>query len=387
MRAITPILTLSALALGAGAGLSVAAAKISGPQRPVLDYALTPYEVGVEATDVRFTASDGTQLAGWWMDRPEATQVVVIAHGHRGSKSDMLGIGPGLWRDGFAVLLFDFRGNGESADGPQSLAHYEQLDLSAAVDWVSEQRPDCEVDGKVIPGADPVQFNEAFTVGGPLCTVQQVEDLTGIYIDHTVVVNFAGFEDMVDAVHGVEVCVPFEVDDPAHGIHLDAGTRLVSGREALNYVRERHVLSVNSDIGRMKRQQAFVASMVNRVMSADTLTRPDRLYRFLDAATQSIQLDPDLASLGKLKDLALELRGTDLRRIKFVTVPIETYAPDPNRLQFAAGADALWEQIREDEALGALGRGAISADEEVGTPDDEADTEAAAERRANGLCA
>ena len=146
MRAITPILTLSALALGAGAGLSVSAAKISGPQRPVLDYALTPYEVGVEATDVRFTASDGTQLAGWWMDRPEATQVVVIAHGHRGSKSDMLGIGPGLWRDGFAILLFDFRGNGESADGPQSLAHYEQLDLSAAVDWVSEQRPDCEVD-------------------------------------------------------------------------------------------------------------------------------------------------------------------------------------------------------------------------------------------------
>lgn len=249
------------------------------------------------------------------------------------------------------------------------------------------KRPDCEVDGEIVPGADPVQFNEAFALGGPLCTVQQVEHITGIYIDHTVVVNFAGFEDMVDAVHGVEVCVPFEVDDPAHGIHLDAGTRLVSGREALNYVRERHVLSANSDIGRMKRQQAFVASMVNRVMSADTLTRPDRLYRFLDAATQSIQLDPDLASLGKLKDLALETRDIDLQRIKFVTVPIEAYEPDPNRLQFAPGAAALWKQIKDDEPLGALGKGAISADEEVGTPDDEADTEAAAERRANGLCA
>lgn len=249
------------------------------------------------------------------------------------------------------------------------------------------KRPDCEVDGKVIPGAEPVMFNEAFALGGPLCTVQQVEAITGVYVDHTVVVNFAGFEDMVDAVHGVEVCIPFEVDDPARNIHLDAGTRLVSGREALNYVRERHVLSSNADIGRMKRQQAFVASMVNRVLSADTLTRPDRLYNFLDAATKSIQLDRDLASLGKLYDLARELKDIDLRRIKFVTVPIEAYAPDPNRLQFAPEATQLWKQIKNDQALGSLGRGAISASDDVGDADTEADSETAQERRANGLCA
>ena len=249
------------------------------------------------------------------------------------------------------------------------------------------RRPACEVDGKTIPGADPSIFNVAFALGGPLCTVQQVEAITGIYIDHTVVVNFAGFEGMGDAVHGVEVCVPFEVDDPAHGIHLDAGTRLVSGREALNYVRERHVLSVNSDIGRMKRQQAFVASMVNRVLSADTLTNPNRLYRFLDAATQSVQLDPGLASLGKLFDLARELDGIDLRRIKFVTVPIETYPADPNRLQFAPGAESLWQHIKSDQPLGALGRGAISASDDVGSPNGGADGESADERRANGLCA
>ena len=248
-------------------------------------------------------------------------------------------------------------------------------------------RPDCKVDGEVVPGADGVLFNDAFSVGGPLCTVQQVEHLTGIYVDHTVVVDFNGFRDMVDAVHGVEVCIPFEVDDPAHGIQLDAGTQYVSGQEALNYVRERHVLSPNSDIGRMKRQQAFVASMANRVLSANTLAQPTRLYDFLDAATDSIKLDKDLASLGKLYDLARELRGIDLRHIKFVTVPIEEYPADPNRLQFAAEADALWELIKNDESLGKFNRGAISADDNVGSPDDEAESDSDRERLANGLCA
>lgn len=249
------------------------------------------------------------------------------------------------------------------------------------------ERPDCKVDGKVVPGADLAMFNEAFSVGGPLCTVQQVEHLTGVFIDHTVVVDFNGFVDMVDAVHGVEVCIPKEVDDPAHGIHLDAGRQLVSGRDALNYVRERNVLSPNSDIGRMKRQQAFVASMVNRVMSANTLAMPTRLYRFLDAATQSIQLDEDLASLGKLVELAQQFQGTDLHHIRFVTVPIEAYPADPNRLQFAPEAKRLWKVTREDEPLGRFTRGSISADDKVGDVGGDPRDPEAAERLANGLCA
>ena len=96
--------------------------------------------------DVTLTASDGTRLAGWWLDQPASERVAVVCHGHRGSKADMLGIGPGLWREGWSVLLFDFRGNGESADGPQSLAHYEQRDLEVALDHVAARRPEAEVD-------------------------------------------------------------------------------------------------------------------------------------------------------------------------------------------------------------------------------------------------
>lgn len=135
-------------AAGLVGGAYLGARQISGPRRPAVDYGFTPFEVGLGdvVEDVALTAADGTRLAAWWLDRAEATQVVVVCHGHRGSKADMLGIGPGLWREGYAVLLLDFRGNGASSDGPQSLAHWEQQDLTAAIDWVVRRRPGCEVD-------------------------------------------------------------------------------------------------------------------------------------------------------------------------------------------------------------------------------------------------
>lgn len=141
-------LLLSTATIGTALGAIglVAAARISGPQRPTISYAMSPFEIGVEVEDVFFEAADGTRLAGWWFDNPGSERVVVISHGHRGSKADLLGIGPGLWRAGNSVLLYDFRGNGDSQDGPQSLAHYEQADLRAAIDFVTTRRPAAEVD-------------------------------------------------------------------------------------------------------------------------------------------------------------------------------------------------------------------------------------------------
>lgn len=136
-------------------------------------------------------------------------------------------------------------------------------------------RPDCKAkDGSDIPGADLQMFNSAFSAGGAACTISTVGAITGIHIDHWVVVDFRGFRDMVDAVGGVQVCIPRPVDDRRHGIVFDAGTQVLRGEQALDYVRERYVLSTNSDIGRMKRQQAFIASMINKVFSAGTLARP-----------------------------------------------------------------------------------------------------------------
>ena len=76
-------------------------------------------------------------------------------------------------------------------------------------------------------------WNVAYQLAGPACTIQQFEALTGIRLDHFVVVDFTGFQDMVDAVGGVEVCIPEDIDDRAHGMYLEAGTRKLEGIQAL----------------------------------------------------------------------------------------------------------------------------------------------------------
>jgi LCP family protein required for cell wall assembly len=228
-------------------------------------------------------------------------------------------------------------------------------------------RPDCVNDaGEDVPGESAVLFNTAYAVAGPGCVQQTVEQLTGIFVDHYVVVDFNGFGDMVEAVDGVEVCVPVEVSDPDKQIFLEAGTQTLDRDQALDYVRERYVLSPNSDIGRMKRQQAFVASLVNKVSSRGVLARPDRLFSFLDAATSSLTTDPGLASTRKLVGLGLQLDGTGLSDIRFTTVPIETYPLDDNLLQWGPSADGLWREIRRDQPLGAeYADDAISAEAPV----------------------
>ncbi|MDO5498929.1 MAG: alpha/beta hydrolase [Propionibacteriaceae bacterium] len=137
------------LAAGAGLGVSGLAGytawTLNGARRPWPPYTFSPFEIGLPTEDVTFTADDGVPLAGWWLDDPDAATVVICCHGHRGNKADMLGIGPGLHRAGHSVLLFDFRGNGSSGDGPQSLAHHEQRDLSAAVAYARRRRPGARI--------------------------------------------------------------------------------------------------------------------------------------------------------------------------------------------------------------------------------------------------
>ena len=108
------------------------------------------------------------------------------------------------------------------------------------------------------------------------------------------------------------MCIPEDIDDPSHGIHIPAGTRKLKGNTALNYVRERYVVGDGSDVGRMKRQQAFIASMAHQVVTAGTLARPDRLVRFLDSATKSLTVDPGLKNLVKIAGLGNQV---DIERL------------------------------------------------------------------------
>lgn len=216
-------------------------------------------------------------------------------------------------------------------------------------------RPACKTPGgSRTAAATDVMWNEAFTVGGPTCTVQQFESLTGIFIDHIVVVNFAGFEDMVNAIGGVPVCIPEDIVDPEHGINIPAGTREISGREALNYVRARYTLGDQSDISRIKRQQAFVAAMAQKVISAGTLARVDRMARFLNAATKSLTVDEGLESVIDIARIGVSFQGIGLGNIQFLTAPNDYYPSDSDlagRVFLLDSAKRLWDQIANDEPL------------------------------------
>jgi anionic cell wall polymer biosynthesis LytR-Cps2A-Psr (LCP) family protein len=194
--------------------------------------------------------------------------------------------------------------------------------------------------------------------------MQQFEQLTNIRLDNYVVLDFAGFQDMVEAIDGVEVCIPEDISDPSHGINIPAGTRELEGKEALNYVRARYTLGDGSDIGRIKRQQAFIAAMANKVMARGTLARLDRLVGFLNAATSSLQTD--IESVLEMGKVGIGFKNIGLDNIKFITVPFQYSTEQPGRVEFLPEAEQLWQRVIDDEPLTRrLQEGVITAGDDV----------------------
>ncbi|MDH6125289.1 LCP family protein [Kitasatospora sp. GP82] len=203
-------------------------------------------------------------------------------------------------------------------------------------------------------------FNSAFTIGeypqgNPACTQNTVEALTGLRVDHTVVVDFKGFAAMTEAVHGVDVCVPNDVD--SYGIKLAKGRQTVSGQQALDYVRARHGFGDGSDIGRMKRQQAFLSSLIKKVQGEGL--NPATLLPLADAATKSLTVDPDLGTAMKLADFAQSLQNIKLKDISFVTVPWR-YSGERVALVHP-DAEQLWNLLRQDDTLDGHSTGQLAA--------------------------
>jgi len=212
--------------------------------------------------------------------------------------------------------------------------------------------PSCHTDGGKETRKQFAQFNSAFELGGTACTIRTVEKMTGIRVDHHMVIDFNGFKDMVDAVDGVEVCLKEPVDDTDARLKLPAGRQKLDGEEALGYVRARKSIGDGSDTERMDRQQKFLGALVNKMQSNGVLLNPTRLYPVLDAATKSLTTDPDLDSLRDLYDLVRGMRNVPTEKVQFLTVPRTSYHADPNRDELVQpDADRLFTQLRKDESV------------------------------------
>lgn len=132
---------LASSAIGAAGGLFGAAWYVTtrvSPQHPRHysdDYTFTPWELGVPFEEIRLRSADGLGLTGWWLPRPDSRAVVIGSHGHSGRKDDLLGVGTSIWRAGCSVLLFDYRGRGNSDPWPHTLVSREVDDMLAAVEY------------------------------------------------------------------------------------------------------------------------------------------------------------------------------------------------------------------------------------------------------------
>ncbi|GAA1078237.1 LCP family protein [Tsukamurella strandjordii] len=146
---------------------------------------------------------------------------------------------------------------------------------------------------------------------------ETVANLTGVSVDNYAEIGLVGFSRLTDAVGGVEVCLKRPVNDSFSGARFRAGKQTLKGPQALSFVRQRHGLP-RGDLDRITRQQVFMASLANKILSAGTLTNPSKVNQLQSAVTTSVTLDANWDVMNFAKELANLSAGS----VKFATVPV-----------------------------------------------------------------
>lgn len=245
-----------------------------------------------------------------------------------------------------------------AGDGARSdamiLAHVS--DDSSRIDAVQIPRdtmmdmPACEDTGSGASQAQRGMINSALNQG-PACSVSAAEELTGVRVDHFVEVNFDGFATIVDALDGITVDLEEPLYDDKANLDLPAGEQTLGGTDALALARTRHAVGDGSDISRMGNQQMVMDSIIDRAKSSHTLSRPDRLYSFLDAVTSSLRVDDELDSVSSLGSLAATVSSVPKDSITFAIMPWQPAPDNQNRVVKSSAADTVFSAITADQPI------------------------------------
>jgi LCP family protein required for cell wall assembly len=223
-------------------------------------------------------------------------------------------------------------------------------------------------DGTVYPASNGrTMTNQSLGHGGPGCTVATWQELTGIHIDHFVMVDFAGVVSMADAIGGVPVCVDANIhsrDGQGHGsgLKLRKGTTYVKGEQALQWLRTRYGFEDGSDLARAKAQHMYMNAMVRELRENATLSSPNQLRRLAEKATEALTVDTGLDTVKKLYDLSDELRRVEPERITMTTMPNRYVG---SRVEPTEDAEKLFRLVREDIALDGKDKKKKKAPEQV----------------------
>src|SRR5208282_3983832 len=200
--------------------------------------------------------------------------------------------------------------------------------------------------------ADPngaVQINSLLAIGGPTCLWKTVEQVTGIRIDHFIGIGMLGFVKVIDDLGGVNVCVPYNVNDPVSGLDLKAGEQHINGIQALAFWRTREDIGTGSDLERIQRDQFMSAQVVKGVLSSGLLSNPLQLLSVVTDAAASMTTDSGM-TVSDLVGIAESLRNVSSKNVQFLTAPNQAWPQDPTaRVQFAQPqADQVFSAIAHD---------------------------------------
>jgi LCP family protein required for cell wall assembly len=204
-------------------------------------------------------------------------------------------------------------------------------------------------DGTSGQQAEPGQLeriNATLANGGPACTFKTVEDQTGIHIDHFIELDFTGFINVINDLGGVNVCLPFAVDDSMSGLNLSAGVHHIDGFTALQFWRTRENLGTGSDLQRIERDQYLMAALVQGIQHTGLLHSPTQIFKLVRDAADAMTTDTGLDENAMLQ-LAESLHGLTANNVEFVTVPNIPYVGDPD-------AELSWQQPQANELFSAI---------------------------------
>jgi LCP family protein required for cell wall assembly len=212
-----------------------------------------------------------------------------------------------------------------------------------------------------IPGHGIDKVNAAYEMGGPRLTIQTIRQYTRLPIHNYVEVDLAGFQEIVDLLGGVRLCVDRPLHDKPAELDIDRkGCHTLDGDEALAFVRARNIEGDQiPDFSRIARQQQFMRAMLNRLLSFGSLLDSDLVAEALGNVRTDERLDgADLIYLGsKLRELAEE-DPSGARSLDFRVVPGDTaeiggvsyVVPDP------VAAEELFRRLEEGRPLGDIGQ-------------------------------
>ncbi|SDB89086.1 cell envelope-related function transcriptional attenuator common domain-containing protein [Raineyella antarctica] len=201
-----------------------------------------------------------------------------------------------------------------------------------------------------VPGHGKNKINAAYSIGGPALLAQTIEENTGVRIDGYVSLGFDGFVSVIDALGGIRMCLPAPMKDAKAHIDLPAGCQVLTGANALGYVRMRYS-DPRGDIGRAERQRQMVAATAKKALSPLTLINPVRWISLNNAIRGAVSRGQDT---GPLDALALVYGAGFIGMGGGHTFAVPVSNPD---YKTSVGEAVLWDQAKAKEVFHAFATG------------------------------